>query len=164
MKKHSQQAINPQIQLKNLNIGSYIILVISLTLILFLTLFPFRFEQFDRIWQIHHHFSGFEYGGYSRCCTHLAFYEPLANVLLFMPFGFGLASLFNKKPVRRSFVIALIASLGLSLTIEFLQVFQPERSPSLTDVLTNSTGGILGFLCFKATYKLYTVITRRFRR
>ena len=45
--------------------------------------------------------------------------------------------------------MTLAASSSLSLTAEVLQVFLPSRSPTLADILTNTIGGVLGFLCFQ---------------
>ncbi len=44
--------------------------------------------------------------------------------------------------------IILISCIGLSYTIEVLQFFLPSGGTSLFDVISNSVGGLLGFLCF----------------
>ncbi|XHX76760.1 MAG: VanZ family protein [Stenomitos frigidus ULC029] len=76
--------------------------------------------------------------------------DALANILLFMPFGFGLAGWLQKKNGTRlnRLLVILLTSGGVSLTVEVLQVFLAARSPSYTDLLTNSIGGFLGFLIF----------------
>ena len=120
----------------------------SVTAVLLLTLYPFTFEEFSRIHQLQRYVSGFDTGGYSRCCTHLAVLEPLANIVLFLPVGVGLSSLFRQRAAtwRRTFVTVVVLCFCLSFAVEFLQIFQPWRSASLADVLMNSTGGGLGFL------------------
>ena len=45
-------------------------------------------------------------------------------------------------------MIALLVGFGLSYGIEVLQVFQPSRFSSLIDVLSNSTGTLLGFVFY----------------
>lgn len=55
----------------------------------------------------------------------------------------------RKSDGKLAFVIVLIASSGLSFTIEILQIFLPSRDPSLADVIANSIGGILGFVCYR---------------
>ena len=151
MKRDQEQPIRARVTPASSVIGTYIVILGGLLLVLFCTLYPFTFEQFDRIPRLYRYFSGFNFGGYSRCCKYLAVLEPLANVLFFMPFGFGLTGLIRKKTATWivAFVVVLLLCFGLSLTVEVLQVFQPWRSASLTDLLMNSIGGCLGFLCFR---------------
>jgi glycopeptide antibiotics resistance protein len=69
---------------------------------------------------------------------------------LFLPLGFGFTCLLQAKKLgaRAELATVLIVSAGLSFTVEVLQAFLPSRSPTLSDILTNSIGGFLGFLCF----------------
>jgi hypothetical protein len=61
------------------------------------------------------------------------------NVLLFVPFGFGLR--LSGVTTRR----VIVASVLLTLLIEFLQyTFVTGRDSSLSDVLTNTLGGAAG--------------------
>ncbi len=120
---------------------SFFILINSLFLILFLTLFPFRFS-----WQ-----EDF----YLREINHY-FYHPsnlgdfLTNIIFFIPFGFSLSYLLIDKKIiwRRIAIVIVLASFSLSLTVETLQIFLPSRSSSLTDIISNSFGGLLGCLGF----------------
>ncbi|MDO4252256.1 MAG: VanZ family protein [Rothia sp. (in: high G+C Gram-positive bacteria)] len=68
--------------------------------------------------------------------------EWLANVLMFVPGGFLLTLLVG--PARR-LRIPLFLALA-SITIELLQLFLPERTSSIFDVLANTLGGLVG--CF----------------
>lgn len=72
------------------------------------------------------------------------------NILLFVPVGFGITGLMQRKTVRRltSLLVVLTVSCCLSLTAEALQVFLPSRTPTLRDILSNSIGGIIGFFVF----------------
>lgn len=74
----------------------------------------------------------------------------LNNVLLFLPLGFGLACLAQAGALGRptQLLMVLIIGSGLSFSIEVLQVFSPSRFPSLSDVLANTLGALLGFLAF----------------
>ena len=73
------------------------------------------------------------------------------NVLLFMPFGFGLAEKIREAggSRKRAFVSALLAGAGFSYVIEFTQAFIPPRDSGWIDVFTNSSGSVLGFLLFE---------------
>lgn len=67
------------------------------------------------------------------------------NILLFIPFGFGL-SLWLSDYLRK--IIPLLGavaffSFGLSYSVEFVQHFLADRSPSQLDLLANTVGGIL---------------------
>lgn len=64
--------------------------------------------------------------------------DLLLNIMLFMPLGAALA-LRGSSRAR----VALLALL-LSTTIELLQFYIPGRDPSVSDVLANSCGAILG--------------------
>lgn len=73
----------------------------------------------------------------------------LANILLYMPFGwFGMSAL--PRPAKTSLRLALVAlcGAGLSVTVELVQYFDVDRITSATDVYGNSLGTIAGSLCF----------------
>jgi hypothetical protein len=66
--------------------------------------------------------------------------DLVLNLLLFVPLGVGLA-LAGSKPIP-----GVLGMFAASLTIELLQAFViPGRDPTIRDVITNSTGGALGF-------------------
>ena len=72
-----------------------------------------------------------------------------ANVLLFIPFGYLLMAALTSD---RSLEIGLFslpwwwspACALLSVSVEFAQLFVPERVSSLNDIVAETTGGILG--------------------
>jgi glycopeptide antibiotics resistance protein len=113
----------------------------SLLLVLVATLYPFNFS--------------FQHGISLELITH-SFYHPsnsgdlVRNILLFIPFGFGATCLTQRLKLGfiASFLAVAIASTGLSVTVEILQVFIPSRAPTTADIATNSIGGFLGFVCF----------------
>ena len=113
-----------------------VVFTCGLLLVLGCTLFPFDFS-FGKI------VNTFEY------LSSLS--DALANVLLFIPFSFGLTGLIQKRKLKgiAPLIVVLAASFGLSLTVEILQMFLPLRTPNLADIVTNSTGGFLGFVCFR---------------
>ena len=72
------------------------------------------------------------------------------NLMLFVPFGFGLAGLMRSKGLSalKSVLVALAIGCGLSLTVETLQCFIPGRDPSLADVATNTISSVAGAVFF----------------
>jgi glycopeptide antibiotics resistance protein len=78
------------------------------------------------------------------------------NVLLFLPFGFGLAAVLKGK--RGSLAIALLLSGLFSLAVETLQLGLLGRTPSWIDVGTNLVGGGLG----SVVYSFWQLIGLRF--
>jgi len=72
------------------------------------------------------------------------------NLLLFMPLGFGLAAMAQTRRVPPAGAIVLVLVLGavLSLCVEILQCWLPNREPSLIDVATNSISSILGAVLY----------------
>jgi glycopeptide antibiotics resistance protein len=74
----------------------------------------------------------------------------ILNIILFVPFGFSLALSMQKVPsgctIRNALVV--IASAGLSATVEILQLFLPGRFPAFVDIIANSTGGLVGVSAF----------------
>jgi VanZ family protein len=77
-------------------------------------------------------------------------YSDIAvNILGFIPFGFcffiyrQLAAP-NHRVVN--FLVVMLAGLAISLTIELIQVWLPNRVSSMTDLLTNTTGTLIGVM------------------
>lgn len=117
------------------------VLFVSILLILFLTLLPFEFENPKENY-IQTIATSFE--------IYTERFDLFGNILLFIPFGFALAGFLEDR--RLNFIkIAIsvtIASCLLSVTVETLQVFLPERSSNSIDILSNTTSGFTGFLIF----------------
>jgi len=74
------------------------------------------------------------------------------NVLLFLPFGITLAGYLEHKRVRAdaAVLVVLFLSFSISYVVEVLQLFMPGRFSSLTDVVSNTSGGGLGLLVLRA--------------
>lgn len=71
--------------------------------------------------------------------------DRISNVLLYLPLGFCLYLWLNTR-FRRGRSVALATLLGtlLSLAIEVAQVYVSSRVPSLTDLVLNAGGTLLG--------------------
>lgn len=107
-----------------------------LVYLLFLTLRPFEFslewaKQF------------LENPG--RSLFAFSIYDVVGNIFLFMPFGALLTATIERRPHTAGFVLVMVISAGLLLSglIEFTQIFL-NRSPNITDVITNTTGTAIG--------------------
>lgn len=77
--------------------------------------------------------------------------DIMGNLLLFLPFGFGLAAVSRSKGVSlvKAILLILVVGTALSFCVEILQCWLPTRDPSFIDVATNSVSTILGaVLCF----------------
>lgn len=130
----------------------------STLLILAVTLYPFSFQGAVRLYDLPRYFEGLEHTGlFGPLVTPhpgsslLDVVEPLANILLFVPLGFSLASVLKKRGHRwlTVFIAATALGSGLSLFVESVQVFIPARHSTVMDLLTNSLGALLGCAGFR---------------
>ena len=119
-------------------------LIAAIAGILFLTLFPFRFDFQSRPlgdpWP-------FLLGSGMKTWGPL---DVFLNVLLFVPFGFGLAEKLREKKVSRLATLFIVWAAGaiFSYAIELTQFYMPMRDSGWEDVVSNSTGSLVGFFCF----------------
>jgi glycopeptide antibiotics resistance protein len=117
------------------------IFLLGLIIVLLLTLLPFDFEdpQGNYILAIVTSFG-----------HHTDKFDLLGNLLLFIPFGFGLAGVLEKRRLGfvKTALVVIVSSLSLSSTVEILQVFLPERASTSIDILSNTTSGFWGFLIY----------------
>jgi glycopeptide antibiotics resistance protein len=121
------------------------ILLLALAGIFFLTLFPFRLTLHANL---RPGASPFLLGAIGKPGEVL---DVFLNILLFMPFGFGLSEKLREQGWSRgmTFFAAWIAGTLLSYSIEFTQIYIPTRDSRWEDVLTNQTGAIAGFVLFE---------------
>lgn len=73
----------------------------------------------------------------------------ILNILLFVPFGYLLPSLFPR--LRWWHVILL--GLAFSLCIELLQLLTRLGYADVDDLINNTLGAAIGWLCYKLTLK-----------
>lgn len=141
MRMHTQNTTS-----RGLTVGwSNRILIAAGAGILFLTLFPFRFVLATKLPL---GTSPFLLGRSPKVGGLL---DILLNVLLFVPFGFGLAEKLREggKSWRQTFAASLLAGAVFSYTIELLQIYIPSRDSGWEDVFTNSVGAVTGFFLFE---------------
>src|ERR1700691_639141 len=120
-------------------------LLAAISGILFLTLFPFRFDFQAKLAGDASPF----FLGHGSKATGLT--GGFLNVLLFVPFGFGLAENLRERKISRSasFLMVFAAGAILSYAIEITQIYIPMRDSGWEDVFTNSTGSVVGCLVYE---------------
>lgn len=74
--------------------------------------------------------------------------EILANIAMFIPFGFLASSIFSKH----YFIVP--AAIIFSLIIEFLQLFLSRGLFEFDDVISNTIGAVIGIVLYSAMEKL----------
>jgi len=73
----------------------------------------------------------------------------LKNILGFVPFGFFFCAYLSVTPLRpRAMVVTSLVGALISLTIEILQAYLPNRDSGMTDIITNTLGTTLGAFGF----------------
>lgn len=80
-----------------------------------------------------------EHAGVSLSTTYTAF-EFLANIALFVPFGLLVAAAWPRT--NAGWIILL--GFAASAAIELVQTMLPSRYPTLSDVIANTLGTIIG--------------------
>jgi hypothetical protein len=118
------------------------ILLLSVAGIVFLTFYPFQaFPAETAVRRVPPFFTWF-LGQPSDPPT------DFLNVLLFVPFGFGLAAQARRKGWKGAWPLlgAAVASFAFSLLIEVLQSYIPDRDTSWQDLVGNTLGGVLGYV------------------
>ena len=115
-----------------------LLLSIAVLLILYVSLYPFRFEP-DGPSML----AAVELLTWARASRG----DMLNNVLLYMPLGFCVALIVEPRFGRTAAMgAALIAGVALSLSMELLQASVAPRVPSLTDLALNAVGALAGTL------------------
>ncbi len=121
------------------------ILILSLLGITYLTLFPFRLD-FAPTYVFHRYPFLLETSE-----KRVHFLDFFLNVLLFIPFGFGLSARARKRGGSRwtSLLRALAVGACVSYLVELLQFYIPARDSGWGDVFSNTTGSVAGFFLFE---------------
>ncbi|MGD1090320.1 MAG: VanZ family protein, partial [Verrucomicrobiota bacterium] len=117
-------------------------MILAIAGILFLTMYPFRLN----IHPLANGASPFLLGKSEKS----GLVDALLNVLLFVPFGFGLGEKLRErgKSIRFVLLATLAAGALFSYAIEFTQLYIPERDSGWEDVFTNGSGSFLGGLLY----------------
>lgn len=78
-----------------------------------------------------------------------AFYNVIGNVILFVPLGFFIPLLFNKK---NRVSIILLYGFSTSLLIELIQLITAQNITDIDDIIFNTLGAVLGFYIYNIFY------------
>ncbi|MDF2611212.1 MAG: VanZ family protein [Lachnospiraceae bacterium] len=76
----------------------------------------------------------------------------IGNVFAFAPFGFVLPII---SPQNRKFLNVILLSFEFSLTIELIQLLFKVGIFDVDDILMNTVGGFIGYLCFSLCKYIY---------
>jgi glycopeptide antibiotics resistance protein len=77
--------------------------------------------------------------------------EILLNVLIFIPFGLYLATLFEKWGFSKALALFILSSFILEATQYILGI----GAFDVTDIINNSLGGIIGWTIYKGTVSVF---------
>jgi glycopeptide antibiotics resistance protein len=125
---------------KKLNI---ILLIITYSILLFLTLFVrSKYDTYK------YDFSFYLFEWFTKMFTSkVIFINLIGNLVLFMPLGFILSTI-NKGKIKR-IILNIILGMGIIVVLEFCQFITKRGVLDLMDILLNSTGLIIGVLVTK---------------
>lgn len=125
---------------KKLNI---ILLIITYSILLFLTLFVrSKYDTYK------YDFSFYLLEWFTKMFTSkVIFINLIGNLVLFMPLGFILSTI-NKGKIKR-IILNIILGMGIIVVLEFCQFITKRGVLDLMDILLNSTGLIIGVLVTK---------------
>ena len=116
------------------------VILLALAGILFLTLYPFRFDFAP---PGAHPWFPFFLRGWAKDAGPL---NMFLNVLLFVPYGFGAAVSLRERGISEARVLGMTFGAGtlLSYMVEVAQFYIPQRDSGWEDILTNAAGSVLG--------------------
>ncbi|OOG22002.1 hypothetical protein B1C78_15675 [Thioalkalivibrio denitrificans] len=118
-----------------------------LGVVVYLTLLPFDFSAPTTLAEAWERYQNIRFDGSGPRARQ----QWASNVLMFVPLGFFWAAWWLHR-VRSPWLHVLGAvpvvlfCAAVTATVEFLQIWIPNRGPSLTDISANATGGVVGVL------------------
>lgn len=131
---------------------TWIYVAVTAALIAYASLYPFNFD-FSRLTTALH-------GGWWQNVldARSGNVDIIANLLFYVPFGFMLLLLFDRRRTGSVILVLMCVPVGmlLSLCMEVLQFAVPRRDPSIVDIVLNSIGTLLGAFGAAALRVLWT--------
>lgn len=80
----------------------------------------------------------------------------LGNIVMFMPIGFFIPLLWKISTKK-----VILSGFSISLLIEFCQLFL-DRGTDIDDLILNTLGTLLGFLCYQILFKKLSLLKKHF--
>jgi VanZ family protein len=117
-----------------------LILLITILLLIYGSLFPFRFHAVppESAWTMLYSWPAID---------RFEVRDIAINVLIYLPIGlFGALWLDKGRPRATTPALTILLALALSMSMELLQVYDDSRQASLSDVVTNIAGAGFGIL------------------
>jgi len=81
------------------------------------------------------------------------------NIVAFIPFGFFLPFLSRERKGRK-FLYVMFSAFLFTLSIEVLQLVLKVGTFDVDDIFLNTVGGFIGFILFKTTKGVHTLIRK----
>jgi glycopeptide antibiotics resistance protein len=127
------------------NIRNPALMVIYMVYLFILTMHPYEFSGvlFKEVLNQ-------DFGALLRFILYFDVFDILNNFLLFIPFGillFFLITQLKREKQRFSLWIPVLSAAVISSSIESAQLFLPDRSASVIDIIANTCGALIGFCC-----------------
>jgi glycopeptide antibiotics resistance protein len=88
------------------------------------------------------------------------FWAVSQNILLTMPFGFGINFLAGNKPGKLIW-LTLIGGLGIEFTQLLIMLGYPYRVVDVNDAISNATGVVMGYICFILFARIYVRVAEQ---
>ncbi len=79
---------------------------------------------------------------------HRSLLEPFLNIVIFVPVGMYVTLFQNKKRIFNTYFV----SLAISFSIELIQLATMIGGFSYLDIITNVTGGLIGYVIYRILY------------
>ncbi|MBA3926412.1 VanZ family protein [Listeria rustica] len=88
-----------------------------------------------------------------------AFYQPIANMILFFPLGFYLPIILPKWRFKKIILVAFLSSLSIELTQEFINLILGfnYRAFDVDDLICNTVGAAMGYLFYRCVVKIVLI-------
>jgi glycopeptide antibiotics resistance protein len=133
---------------KQLKIIISLLFICYLVLLVWIILFKLQFNisDIDQIRRVN--LIPFYYSTASGNRFHIS--EVMDNVIIFIPFGVLLSMLYDKMNAGKKFILIFCTSLFL----EIMQFILSIGSTDITDLITNSLGGIMGIVLYGLLVKV----------
>jgi glycopeptide antibiotics resistance protein len=126
------------------------LLALYLVILIWLVLFKLQYNVLSVFNYHHRSLNLIPFAGPSK--VNGSFGEMIDNVIIFIPLGLLLNVNFKKVGFLPKFAFILV----LSLTFEFIQFIFAIGATDITDVITNTVGGILGLKLYGLSNKYIT--------